>query len=118
VEAAKQRGLTVPALAARLRLSPLEVMKLNQRLFRPDSIPGSLVRRLADAVGQTVESVAGYLQLPPTLSAQASYKAESTPRLAEQAGFAEAVESSRALPDHDRAYWLDQVKTGGTSMEG
>jgi hypothetical protein len=113
VEAAKNRGLTVPALAQMLRLSPLEVSKLNQRLFRPDSVPASLVRRLAETLDQTFEAVSGYLRLPPTLSAQASYRAEAAPRVAEQSDFADAIDSSRPLAPEDRAYWQKEMRDEG-----
>lgn len=109
VESAKQRGLALPALAQKLQLSALEVTKLNQRLIRPETIPAALVRRLAEALNQSVEAVAQYLRLPPTLSAQASYKSEAAPRVAEQIDFADALESSRALSPEDRAYWKEQV---------
>lgn len=117
VDAAKQRELSVPVLAARLRLSPLEVTKLNQRLFVPESLPAALVRRLAEAIGQTREAVTVYLRLPPTLAAQASYKAEAAPRIVDQADFVEAVESSRALSPDDRAYWLGQAAMGKSDGE-
>jgi hypothetical protein len=110
VEAAKQRGLTVPALARRLRLSPLEVTKLNQRLIRAESIPSSLIRSLADALGRSTDAIIGYLRLPPTLSAQASYKADAAPRVPERVDFNEALESSRALSEADKAYWRTQAE--------
>jgi hypothetical protein len=110
VESAKHRGLAVPELAQRLRLSALEITKLNQRLIRPETIPAALVSRLAEVLNQSVEAVAQYLRFPPTLSAQASYKSEAAPRIAEQIDFADALESSRALSAEDRAYWKEQVE--------
>ena len=118
VEAAKQRGLTVPALAQRLRLSPLEVTKLNQRLIRAESIPSSLIRGLADALGRSTDAISGYLRLPPTLSAQASYKADAAPRVPEQVDFNEALESSRALSEADKAHWRTQAQSEHNDVGG
>ncbi len=116
-EAARQRGLTTPALAQRLRLSPLEVVKLNQRLFRPASIPAALIQRLAEALDRTVETISSYLRLPPTLSAQASYKADAAPRMTEQSDFEEAVESSRSLSEEDKTFWRAQARDRAGEME-
>ncbi len=106
VDAAKERGLSVPALAERLRLTPLEIVKLNQRLIRAATIPNALVRQLASLLERSREEVADYLSLPPTLSAQASYRADRTPRAQEPQDFRDALKDNPNLSEEQRAYWL------------
>jgi hypothetical protein len=107
IEAAKKRGLTVPALAERLHLTPVEIVKLNQRLIRASTIPNALVQQLATLLGRSREEVASYLQLPPTLSANASYRSAETPRVQRQQDFLEALCS---LTLEQRIYWQEQAE--------
>jgi len=104
--AAKERSLTTPGLAQRLQLSPLEVVKLNQRLFRAATLPKALVAQLAVLLDRSFQEVAAYLRQPAMLAAQASYRAEAAPRVGEQEDFRTAVASSRNLTDAQKAQWL------------
>lgn len=107
IGAAKKQGWTVPTLAEHLHLTPVEVMKLNQRLIRATTIPNALVQQLATLLGRSREEVASYLQLPPTLSANASYRSAEPPRVQRQQDFEEVL---NRLPDAQRDYWLAQVE--------
>jgi len=109
LEAAKARGLSVAALARELQLGVPEVVKLDRRLLRAAALPKKLVERLAQALHLTFAEVAAYLRRPPTLSAQASYRADRAPRLAGQEVFADAIEASRNLTDEQKAYWRAEL---------
>lgn len=118
VQAAKERGLSTPELARALGVGPAEVVKLNQRLFRAASLPKALVARLAEALGRSVEQVAAYLRMPPTLSAQASYKADAAPRVGEQVDFLDAVAASHGMTPEQKAYWREQAAERLDEVDG
>jgi transcriptional regulator with XRE-family HTH domain len=105
VAVAKERGLSVPDLARRLNVSPLEVTKLNQRLIRAATLPKKLVRDLAAALGRTFDEVAAYLRQRPTLAPGVSYKAGAAPRVGEAQDFADAVADSRGMTEAQKAAW-------------
>jgi hypothetical protein len=109
LDAASAVGLRVPELAKILHLSPPEILKLNQRLYRAASLPKALVAQIAGALNRPFDDVAAYLRLPPTLSAQASYRADSAPRVQEQEDFAESIARSRSLTQTQKAEWLAQT---------
>ena len=106
LHAARAKGLPVPVLAQSLEISPVEVVKLNQRLFRATTLPRALVARLANLLDRSVQEVAAYLRQPAMLAAEASYKAEAAPRLAAQEDFQAAIAASRNLTDAQKARWL------------
>ncbi len=109
LEAAMERGLSTPALANALNLSPLEVIKLNQRLFRAASLPTSLVRRLAELLDRTVHETTTYLRLAPTLAAHVRYRADRAPQVGEPEEFATSIAGSRTLSDAQKAHWQTEA---------
>lgn len=106
LEAAKALGLTAPTLARQLNVSPLEVIKLNQRMYQAATLPKKLVTELAAALTVSFTEMAAYLRQPATLSAQVSYKADAAPQVAAQESFATSVGASRNLSDAQKAIWL------------
>jgi hypothetical protein len=106
LEAAKGLGLNAPTLARQLNVSPLEVIKLNQRMYQAATLPRKLVTDLADALRVSFTEMAAYLRQPATLSAQVSYKADAAPQIAAQEAFSTAVSASRNLTDAQKAVWL------------
>lgn len=107
--AAKERGLSAAELAQRLQLGVSFIVKLERRLIRPESLPRKLVADLAQALDRAFADVAAYLQRPPTLSAQASYRASRAPRLAGQEEFEAALEASRDMTEEQKSYWRDTL---------
>jgi len=106
LETAAARGLDVDALAARLSLTEAYVVKLHRRLFAPDSLPRTLVRNLADALGRATSDVAAYLAMPPRLAAGASYRADGAPSVGEQEDFVATLQADTELTDAQRAAYL------------
>lgn len=116
LDSAKERGLSAAELAQRLQLGVSFIVKLERRLIRPESLPRKLIADLAQVLGCTYADVATYLQRPPTLSPQASYRASRAPRLAGQEEFEAALEASRDMTEAQKSYWRDALaeETGDT----
>jgi len=111
LDAARARGLDMEALAARLSLTEQYIVKLHRRLFAPASLPKSLVRNLADALGSAMDDVAAYLAQPPRLAAGASYRADSAPAVGEQEDFAATLRADAELTDAQRAAYLTEIES-------
>jgi transcriptional regulator with XRE-family HTH domain len=106
LQAAKQHGLTLKTLAERIGVGPSTVAKLQQRHFRPASLPAELIRRVADALQVTADQVRDYLRQPPTLSASASYKSADVPRTTTQEDFAQAIHNCLDMTEEQKSFWL------------
>jgi hypothetical protein len=103
---ARSHGVDRAHLARQLGLGTAVLLKLDRRLLRFATVPADLVREFAAAIQRDVASVAVYLQQPPTLSAQAAYRAEQAPRVADAEDFAVAVRADPTMTDAQRARWL------------
>lgn len=111
VEQANAMGIGVPELARRVGLSPLEIVKLNQRLFRASTLPRIVVARLAEALERTFDEVASYLRQPPMLAAQAAYRAREAPRVRDSESFEAAVSASTSLDAAQRSFWREACES-------
>lgn len=78
---ARALGLPSRRLARHLRIGLTVLTKLDRRLLDPTTIPDRLVTQLADALQVSVEAVRTYLNLEPTLSPRAAYRAARAPSL-------------------------------------
>ena len=101
-----KRGMTLDAFAHETGLSVGLIVALNNRLVRIGSIPREAVESVAHVLGRSVDTVFAYLQLPPTLSTSAQYKAEGTPTAAPQRDFFELVRIDRELTEAQKQRWL------------
>lgn len=110
IDAAKKQGLSAPQLAQVIGLTPLEIVKLNQRLFRAATIPKVLAARLAEAIGSTMEDVRAYLRQPPTLAQGAAYKSGEAPKVAAQVDFAASIAESRSLDPDSKLFWAEAAR--------
>jgi len=102
-------GLKLPDIAKRTRLSAALVRKLDRRLFRFTTLPREIIEELGRVLKQETNTIARYLQLPPTLAAGASYRAEQAPKLAEAEDFAAALKNDLSISPEDRDYWLQKA---------
>lgn len=107
---ARQRGLTLSQLAARLGLTPALVKKLDLRAYRYTSLGTGVIHALSDALGLPLESVARYLQRPPTLAQGAAFFADQAPEARPQEDFAAALHADSRLTEQQRARWLALVR--------
>jgi hypothetical protein len=104
-ERARQAGLSIRDLAARVGLTSDILFKIDRRVVRPETVPGALVRDLATALDCTATALrAGLTGGPVTVGAL--YHAKQAPQVGQQT-FAEAVAASVALPPADRQRWLE-----------
>lgn len=135
LELADSVRLTVNRLAATLELGVSVLVKLDRRLIRPDTVPRPLLERLAELVRQPVERILEYLELPPVVSPNASFRAYEAPGLRYRRSamrdylFNEEVDLSvypspsedleepamRPMPEpplasYQRAYWMVELR--------
>jgi len=96
----KERGITSEKIAAHLALPVQYVAKLQRRLFAPESLPQTLIQRLAAAIDRTVDEVSAYLAAPPTLARAAAYRSDDAPTLGSQEDF-HAVLSADDTVSHE-----------------
>lgn len=69
--------------------------KLRNRLIDPETVPRAFLERFAKSLQRSVDEIVGYLKLPPTVHAQASFKAEGKPMTgAQRESFDDAVRKS------------------------
>jgi hypothetical protein len=93
------------ALAQGLHASTAFVMKLRDRLIRPETMSDGFQRRVAEEMSVPVELLAAHFAAPPQLAAGVYYKAEGRPHVGEKQTFEEAVKSS-CLSTEQQAYLL------------
>lgn len=117
LKTARQQGMDVEALAAHLNLSEPMVYKLERRLLRVGSIPGILLKNLAETLQLGVQQIRDYLAQSPQLAPGAMYRAESAPRASRQ-DFADAVAADYELSDDQKAYWQAEIEGRGKRGEG
>ena len=82
-------------LAVRLNINNLLLLRIRDRGIRAASIPGALVRRLADELGASAQSVAAYLQGPPEVAAASAFRSAGKPAATTQVEFQDAVKTSQ-----------------------
>jgi hypothetical protein len=87
-------------------LSLVLLRLLDRRLIRFASIPREVIDALARVLGREAAAITHYLQGAATLAQGTRYYSVSTPALAQQQDFFDAVRSDPALSDDERARWL------------
>lgn len=87
------------ALAERIGANTVFVVKLRDRQIKPDTIPSSFLRCLADALNTPLDLVTAYLAAPSTITSRQFYKADDKPDDSQQQSFVEAVKNSELSED-------------------
>lgn len=106
VAEARARGLSANEVVEATGLSLVLLRLLDRRLIRFASIPREVIDALARVLGREAAAIAHYLQGAATLAQGTRYYSVSTPALAQQQDFFDAVRSDPALSDDERARWL------------
>jgi hypothetical protein len=106
--AAKERGLSSKQLAAVTKLSVVLVSMFDRGMISTVNLPKVIVRRIAEAIGSTVEHVLEYLQTGPRLAIDADFKADDAPELEDPQPFFEAVRDDPTLSPIEREYLLSR----------
>lgn len=91
------------AVAKRLNISNLLLIRFRDRAIDAATIPGRFVQRLAFELGVTVEAVSAYLRSPPVMVAGQSFRSSVKPSVTDQISFEQAVETSQLTPEQREA---------------
>ncbi len=94
---AKKERRSMQSFAAAAGLSVSLLMHLERRRVEFASIPGQLVRRLAELLSVGDEAVAEFLRLGPDRAPEMSYKADLMPLPVVQKSFADVVREDQML---------------------
>ncbi len=108
-EAAKEKGLNKKTFAGALGLSVSLVMYLEKRRLEFESIPKSIVAKLAQVLETAEEAISSYLSQPPDLATGASFKTSTRPEELKPKSFSEAVREDQTLTPEDKRKLLDSI---------
>lgn len=107
VETAKAKGLNRLRFAAALGLSASLVQYLEKRRLDFASIPKAVIEKVAEVLEIGEQSVANYLNQPPSLATNASFKASERPEQLQPKNFAEAVREDQQLSAEEKRRLLE-----------
>ncbi len=82
------------ALADRIDVNTVFVIKLRDRQIKPDTIPRSFLQYLADVLGITPNLLTAHFAAPSVSASHQFYKADNKPESSQQQSFVEAIQSS------------------------
>ncbi len=108
----KLLGFSVDQLAGRLHLSVALLRKLENRLFRLETIPLRLIEQVAEALQRGVREISAYLALAPLVPSRVRLKARQRPAPPRQESFQDAVRADDTLGEEQRMYWLSVEEKG------
>lgn len=94
---AKKRDLNFPQLANKLGFSLSILANLERHFVKFASIPDDIIENISSILQVTNEAVKNYLQMPPEMTMQASFKAKDKPKISKQEDFFKLVETDRML---------------------
>jgi hypothetical protein len=101
-DAAKAKGMNRSKFAAALGLSVSLVQYLEKRRLDYASIPKTIVSKVAEVLETGEELVKDYLNQPPGLVTNASFKATERPEDLQPKSFAEAVREDQQLSNEEK----------------
>ncbi|HLJ82147.1 MAG TPA: hypothetical protein VKT52_11710 [Ktedonobacterales bacterium] len=103
-----EQGYEPPRLAAAVGISMDVLAKLDAKAIIADTIPFTLVERLAEKLQAVPEAVAAFLVGTAPAQAPAHYYAEQAPEQ-RQESFLDAIQASDALDENAKWEWADIV---------
>ncbi len=112
LQEAKLLGFSVDELAGRLYLSVALLRKLENRLFRLETIPLRLTEHVAEALQRGLREISAYLALAPLVPSRVRLKARQRPAPPRQESFQDAVRADDTLGEEQRVYWLSFEEKG------
>lgn len=107
LEAAKAKNLNRSKFAAALGLSVSLVQYLEKRRLEFASIPPKIINRIAEVLEIAEETVAKYLNQPPVVATNASYKTQERPVEIKPKSFSEAVREDQQLSTEEKRKLLE-----------
>jgi hypothetical protein len=105
-ELASQHGLNKQGFAKAVGMSLSLIMYMEKRRLIAASVPDRIIKKTAEVLRTTKESVAEFLHGTPA-AGSLSYKAESRPEEMQQKDFAEAVAEDQTLSDEQKRSLLE-----------
>lgn len=87
------------ALAKSLDVNNLLLTRLRDRAIDSTTIPLRFVRELATALGAHADNVISYLQSPPAMVSEHSFRSDGKPEIGSQMSFAAAIAASQLSPE-------------------
>jgi hypothetical protein len=112
VARARELHLSVEAVAVSLSLAVDILLKLERRVLVLNSIPATLLERLATSLYCSVAALRAFLAGPPPQPATTFYHAKQPPTQEGQQTFEEAVRESRMMSAEQKEMWLRAVAQG------
>lgn len=106
-EAAKAKGMNRSKFAAAIGLSVSLVQYLEKRRLDFVSIPQTVISKVAKVLETGEELVKDYLNQPPSLATNASFKATERPEELQPKSFADAVREDQQLSPEEKRKLLD-----------
>ncbi len=103
---AKERGLNKESFAKAVGLSLSLIMYMEKRRLKAASIPDKIIKKTAEVLRSTKESVDEYLHGQPVAGAL-NYKADTRPEDKPQKEFADAVREDQTLSDEEKRSLLE-----------
>lgn len=94
---------TFKALAEKLGINNLLLIRLRDRGIDATTIPRRFLQRLATELGATAEGVMDYLQSPPAMVSGHSFRSTVKPTVTKPISFEKAVETSHLREDQQAA---------------
>lgn len=91
------------ALAKRLDISNLFLMRCRDRAIDAATIPVRFLQRLAVELGATTDTVSTYLRNPPAMVSGQSFRSSVKPAVTAQISFEQAIETSQLTPAQQEA---------------
>ncbi len=104
----KKIGLQPQELAVKIGVGRMLLARLNQCLIQAETIPVSIISKLAETLEVQFETVQVYLSGPARLSTAVNYKADQVPRAGEKRSFQAAVEASTDLTHEEKMRLLQE----------
>lgn len=106
-EVAKASGMKKVEFKKRLGISTSLLVYLEKRRLDFETIPKKLIKKVADVLERTENSVTRYLNQASDFSGQASFKTSDRPQVGKQKSFAEAIREDQELTPQQKKELLE-----------
>ncbi|MGI8543461.1 MAG: helix-turn-helix domain-containing protein [Aridibacter sp.] len=99
---AKRLGMKKRDFAKRLGISISLLIYLEKRRLEFATIPNRFIKKIAEVLGQTENTISNYLNKTADFATGASFKTNERPQIGGQKSFAEAVREDQTLTEAEK----------------
>lgn len=103
------KKIAPPDLAKQVGLSSDLMMKVEKRVFEPESLPTELLNKLGAILGVTFAQLNHYFSTSPMQSGVQHFNLDKPEALTQQ-DFKQAIRDSRTLTAEQKAFWLQEIE--------